>query len=198
MGGICDAAPVAVRPVLRWGIAFVAWLPLASIGLPAVAQTARAEYGIKEEDPHTGGLIRRAAICCSRIPINRRYEELTDAEKAILNENYEKVDPGDEPPFPSDGLKPIYEALYRAQMKLLTEGELKLVVSVGPDGQATTVKALGSPSPEMTRFASSVMLLTRFKPARCHGQPCAMQFPFTFNFVVNAGAIIRPAPVMAQ
>jgi hypothetical protein len=46
------------------------------------------------------------------------------------------------------------------------------------------VKAIGSPSPEMTQFAASVLLLTKFKPAICGGQPCKMDYPFRFAFVM--------------
>lgn len=117
--------------------------------------------------------------------MNRRYHELTDAERQVVNEFYEDVAPGDEPPFPADGLKPIIQAVYKAQRKLQVEGELKLIVSVDANGQATEVAALASPSPEMTKFASMVLLLTKFKPAVCGQKPCAMQFPFNFSLSTN-------------
>jgi hypothetical protein len=47
------------------------------------------------------------------------------------------------------------------------------------------VKAWGSPSPEMTKFAASVLLLTRFKPAICGGQKCRMDFPLKYLFIVD-------------
>jgi len=37
----------------------------------------------------------------------------------------------------------------------------------------------------MTKFESSVLLLTKFKPAVCAGKPCKMQFPFRFKFRVE-------------
>jgi len=87
--------------------------------------------------------------------------------------------PGDEPPFPVDGMKPIFNAVKKAQYKLKARGELNLAVTVGPDGKATKVEDFGSTNkPEMTEFAGSVLLMTKFKPAVCNGKPCAMQFPF--------------------
>ena len=47
------------------------------------------------------------------------------------------------------------------------------------------VKAIGSPSPEMAKAAASIILLSKFKPAVCKGEPCKMEFPFTFKFVVE-------------
>ena len=76
-------------------------------------------------------------------------------------------------------------AIARAQQKLLVTGKLILVASVGPDGNVTEVKAIGSPSPEMTQAAASIVAVSKFKPAICKGQPCRMEFPFRFNFVVR-------------
>jgi hypothetical protein len=150
--------------------------------LSAQAQTSKPEYVIKEDEPRTGSLIRRNAVHGSSIPINKRYDELTAEEKASVNQDYEKIEPGDEPPFPLDGLRPVYDAVRKIQGKLQVRGELYLIVTVGADGKATEVKVIGSPSPEMVRGAASVMLLTKFKPAQCRGQPCRMDFPFHFDF----------------
>ena len=60
-----------------------------------------------------------------------------------------------------------------------------LVASVATDGTVSEVKAIGSPSPEMAKAAASIILLSKFKPAVCKGEPCKMEFPFTFKFVVE-------------
>ncbi|NRF72476.1 energy transducer TonB [Aquincola sp. S2] len=169
---------VTQRPILARSLAFLLLLALS-------AQAVESQYSIKEEHPPLGSAIRRHAVFGSPIPINKRYEELTASEKALVNQVYENVQPGDEPPFPADGLKPIHEAMRKAQAKLLVEGDLILIVTVGPNGSPTAVKVIGSPSAEMTNFAATVLLLTRFKPAVCQGSPCQMQFPFAFNFRVR-------------
>ena len=157
----------------------------ALLGASVAAQTSVPQYGIKEDQPRTGSNIRRYLVEGRRIPNNKRYDELTADEKASVNRYYERIEPGDEPPFPTDGLRPIDSALLKAQAKLLVSGELFLVASVGTDGQVTEVKTIGSPSPDMTQFAASVLMLTRFKPALCHGQPCRMEFPFRYLFRVE-------------
>jgi hypothetical protein len=154
---------------------------IALLTTPCLAETAKPEYGIREE-ALTGSAIKSYGVQGSPIAINKRYSELSVEERASLNRYYEKMEPGDEPPFPSDGLKPVYEAIRKGQAKLLVEGELILVATVSDKGEVTEVKAVGSPSPEMTQFAASVLFLTKFKPAVCQGQPCKMDYPFRLAF----------------
>lgn len=147
-----------------------------------LAQAPAPEYTIRESEPRTGSNIRRAVVRGSPIPINKKYEELSAEQKDSLNQFYESMGPGDEPPFPADGLKPIHHAMAKAQQKFLVSGDLMLIAAVASDGNVTQVKAIGSPSPEMTKFASTVLLLTKFKPALCKGAPCTMDYPFHFKF----------------
>ncbi|GCL62554.1 hypothetical protein AQPW35_16350 [Rubrivivax pictus] len=130
-------------------------------------------------------MIRREAVSGSRIPINRPYEKLTESEREQVRNWYESMPEADEPPFPKDGLRPILDALRKAQDKLFVTGDLFPIATVDSTGVVTNVKAIGSPSPEMVRFASSVMLLTRFKPAVCTGSPCQMEFPLWQIFRVE-------------
>jgi hypothetical protein len=143
------------------------------------------KYGTKEAEPRTGSFIKRNLTLGSPIPINRRYDELTSEEKASILQYYEAMEPSDEPPFPSNGLQPIYDAIQKAQALMLVTGEMLLFVMINAEGVATEVTAINSPSPDMTRFASSVLLLTKFKPALCKGQPCKMEYPFGFVFRVK-------------
>lgn len=156
-------------------------------GMPLKADdTAPApQHGIKEREPRTGSHIIHYVVRPYQLSFNRRYHELSPEEKSFLHGFYERIDEGDEPPFPAEGLKPIMQAMSMAQQKLLVRGDLFLVADVDAQGKVVAVKAVGSPSPEMTRFASSVLLLTPFKAAVCKGEPCTMQFPLRFNFDVS-------------
>jgi hypothetical protein len=151
----------------------------------ASAQTPRAEYKIEEERPHTGSFVRRTVARTSKIPINRRYDELTQVEKAILGQDYEFASPGDEPPFPAEGLRPIFVAINKAHEKIHVIGDLFMIVDVGADGEAKSVKAVRSPSPEMAKFVGGLFYITKFKPAVCEGKPCAMQYPFRLSFFLE-------------
>lgn len=148
----------------------------------SAAQADDRQYNIKQDEPRTGSMIRRYEIQGSTLPINKRYHELSAGEREFLNSMYENIRPGDEPPFPAEGLKPIYDSVRKAQQKLLVTGKLILVVTVDSSGEASAVKAIGSPSDEMTRFVASVLMLVKYKPAVCGGSPCQMDYPFSFDF----------------
>lgn len=136
----------------------------------------------------TGSSILRSAITF-QIPLNKRYNELSVEERVILHKAWEGIPDGDEPPFPTNGLRPIYKAVIDAQSKLGVEGELHLIATVDARGDVVEVKAYGSPSPEITQFAATVILKTKFKPAVCGGQPCRMDFPFRYRFVLELQAL---------
>ncbi len=118
----------------------------------------------------------------SGLPLDKRYEDMTGSERAAVRNWYTKMGPGDEPPFPAHGLAPIIRALSEGIGKLQVTGDLYLIVDVSSSGEPVSATAYGSPSPEMARFAASVLLLTRFKPALCHWRPCAQKFPFNLHF----------------
>ncbi len=146
---------------------------------------ARAEYGVKEAEAPIGSRIRRLAVGPAAVPINLSYEQLSPENRAKFKENYESMADGDEPPFPQGGLKVVLEPIHKAQSKLLVQGDLFLTAMVDASGVAQSVTAIGSPSPEMTRFAAGVLVFTKFKPAICSGQPCSMEFPLRILFEVN-------------
>jgi hypothetical protein len=148
-------------------------------------QAPSPQYGIKHEDPPIGSNIRRYAVSPSPIPINRSYAELNGAERSVLHGWWERIPDGDEPPFPMEGLRPIHEAMRQAQYSLVVTGELFLVATVEPDGQVSAVKTIGSPTAEMTKFAATLLILTKFKPALCSGRPCRMDFPLHYLFRVE-------------
>ena len=157
-------------------------LPLVA-HLPARAESAGPQYVVRQSEPSIGTNIPRPVISGSTIPLNRRYDELTQEEKAAVRGLYESMDPADEPPFPVDGLKPLYTAIQQAhERRFHVRGEMTLVATVGPTGDALKVQAIRSPDPDMTKFAASVLFATKFKPAMCKGQPCTMDYPLRIRF----------------
>ena len=128
---------------------------IATIQISTFGQSSRPEYGIKFDAPEPGSFIRREAVRGSKIPINRNYSELTDAERNIVNSWYEHVGASDEPPFPIAGLKPILDALRRAQEKLLVTGELFLIAKVNSNGEDRKSTRLNSSHVVTSRMPSS-------------------------------------------
>jgi hypothetical protein len=148
---------------------------------PSLAQSAAPEYSVRG-DAHTGSAIRSKLVSGGNLPVNKRYDELTADDKELVNQWYESIGPGDEPPFPAQGLKPVYTAMARLHGELQAKGQLILIATVDARGDVTQVKAVGNPDPELTKFAATVLALTNFKPALCKGVPCKMDFPFSFQF----------------
>ena len=145
-----------------------------------------AEYAIKEAMPRTGSHIRLNIIeSKGGIALNQKYAELSAQDRGKLHTLWESIPDGDEPPFPAKGLKPIHDAVYKAQQQLLVEGPLTLIATVNPQGKVDSVKVINSPSPEMTKFAASLVALTEFKPAICGGTPCQMDFPVYYKFLIK-------------
>ena len=147
------------------------------------ASAAQSDTVFQLRQTDSGHVDIRSVIATSReLPFDKKYEEFNPAQKAILSAMYEHMEEGDEPPFPRDGLEPVIRLIHKAQARYLADGDLTLVVEVGEDGVATSVKAIGMPDKELVKFATSVVLLIPYKPARCKGVPCSQQFPYFFAF----------------
>jgi TonB family protein len=132
----------------------------------------------------TGSNVGRPSLQSSVHPL-KRYHELTPEEQAYVKGYYERMHADDEPPYPLYGLNSLYKPLTEAQGRLGVEGLLSLEVQVDSTGKATEVRILNTPSAEMGKFASSVAMLTEYKPAVCRGQACAMAFPVRLNLMMR-------------
>ncbi len=165
--------------------ALIAIAAMAILPQHVATQEKESQFTIKESVPSTGSNIRRNAITAELVPLNKTYSELSPSEKAVIHGFYERLEPGDEPPFPAEGLKPLYETVGKAQEKLLASGQLILVAEVASTGEVTQVKALRSPDPRMTKVVAAALFATKFKPAVCSGNPCTMEYPFRFDFTVR-------------
>ncbi len=142
-------------------------------------------YAVKQQVATTGSNIPKNVVTSSKVPINRRYAELTPDEQEVVKSAYDAMRPLDEPPYPIDGLGPVFEALREVQRKVLAEGELSMFVEVDPLGNATAVSVMKSPDPKLTQVVASVLMLTKYKPAVCRGQPCQMAYPLRMSFKVE-------------
>ena len=174
MKATVTTAPVPSRAFAVLALAAVALLATGLAG-------ARSGPYTHSLDPSTGSSIRHYAVQGSAIPTNRKWHELTPEQQDQVRKLYEPMASGSEPPFPADGLKPIYEALAQGQGMLQVTGELTLVATVATSGEVQQVQVIGGIE-DMTEFASRVLMAARFKPALCQGQPCQMDYPLRIAF----------------
>ena len=157
----------------------------ATLGVRADETLPPARYTIGQDVSDTGTRIPRRVVTGSLIPINRRYAELTPDERRLVKSQYEAMAEADEPPFPVDGLEPVYAAVAKVQKILLVTGRLAMEVEVDSQGRASAVRVLASPDPKLTQAVASVLLLIRYKPAVCDAKPCRMSLPINVNFSVE-------------
>jgi len=139
-------------------------------------------FSIRQDVPTTGSNIKRRTVSSNVLPLNKRYGELSAEQQAYVRAQYESMGPNDEPPFPLDGLGPIYKMIADGQQSFLVTGSMSLAVEISGQGEATSVSVLQSPDPELTKFVASVLMFQKYKPALCNGTPCTMQFPFRIAF----------------
>jgi hypothetical protein len=165
------------------GRAATALAILLCVAPPTSAQeeTPPPRYSIRQAEPEVGTHIPRNLVV-GAMPFNKAYADLTQQQQSQLKSQYEQMGEGDEPPYPLKGTRAIYKALSDAQQKLLVTGNLYMLADVDSQGQATAVSVMQSPDPQMTQVAAAALLLERYKPARCGGVPCSMQFPLVITF----------------
>lgn len=121
------------------------------------------------------------------VPFDKSYEQLTLKHKMVVKSLYPLMDENDEPPYPINGTKKIYDSLKNAQLNLLAaditdNGNLSMHVYVDSEGNPESVKIFSSLSAEITQVASIVVMKEKYKPGKCAGIPCAMIFPFAIKF----------------
>lgn len=151
------------------------------IGLFCVQLCAQEHHLYKK--PTTGSNLRTKAVS-GPIPFTKSYSELTAEEKASFLSRYENFPESDEPPYPLKGLQVLYGPIYEAHQKLRRHGRLEVIAMIDETGLVETVSIFKSPNNHMSKVASAVLYNTKFKPAKCSGEPCKMEFPFFIDLKV--------------
>ncbi|MEO7494300.1 MAG: hypothetical protein ABIT83_23370 [Massilia sp.] len=148
--------------------------------------TVKPQYEVKESVPMTGSLIaREVARLSSSLPINLPWASLTREQQAQVRSQYVRMPATDEPPFPLTGTAGIFNQLADAQQVVCVSGFLDMAVRVDPNGKAVSVDTFSSPSEQLTRFISSVLIREKYKPAVCGGNACVMEFPLRSQLSCN-------------
>jgi hypothetical protein len=148
---------------------------LALVASVVQAQTLpRKQFELRVEE--VGAKVTGTAGRSDGLPLNRRYAELDADEKARVRANYEGLPPGDEPPYPAEGLLPLFMTLQTGAGKQPPLGSMTLVADVDSTGKVRHVDSFGKFDAEFARFASQVLAATPFKPGQCAGSPCNMQY----------------------
>ncbi|MGE4049464.1 MAG: hypothetical protein AB7F38_00230 [Piscinibacter sp.] len=116
------------------------------------------------------------------LPFDKPYSALSGEQQESLKRQYERMGPTDEPPFPVEGLRALYDPILRGASKVSLSGNFAANIEVDAQGVPVSVAVLRSPNKATTDFVAGVAMLTKFKPAVCEGKPCQMGFPVRITF----------------
>lgn len=150
----------------------------------ALPDRSQASYALGER--FTGSRMLRKTYYNFRVPPDSPYEELTAEQQNLIKSQYEAMAEGDEPPYPAHGPGEVMRAEGQVRRRALRNappfyGEVEINVTVGPDGHASRIEVLKSPDHDYTHLLAQLLLSAPYKPARCQGQPCQMDYPFRLN-----------------
>lgn len=184
-------APELLR-IRRWRplgiVALALGIGPATLASPASAQgvttvePARETFSLRAADPEIGSHLPRRLTSNSAIPLDKRWEDLSAAHQKIWSQQYQRMGPDDEPPFPRRGLQSIYRAFDLASKgRVSSSGVIDMEVMIDSQGVPQEVRVITTPGADATRVMAAVLLSESFKPALCRGQPCAMAFPVRFE-----------------
>jgi hypothetical protein len=151
-----------------------------AIGECSATVQAQATYVLKESAPRVGSQIK-AEILRSPLPFDKSYEELTAAQIAVLRANYDHLAVDDEPPFPDGGMARIATEISRLAHNPMAHGPLVLTVHVDERGVAQSTAIYKTPDDGFASAIAAIVVEAKYKPAKCAGTPCVMDFPFIFD-----------------
>jgi|SRR5690242_9309477 hypothetical protein len=162
-------------------------LVVLSMSMTATAQEAGdgGRYKLKRDADFSSLYPRSGAVAEGALPFDKSYGEFTPAQQNRIKMDYVALAEGDEPPFPLQGLGALYRPVSKAQQKLLASGDFRADAEIDQEGNVVAVAVRQSPSEQVTKFMANILLLTKFKPAVCRGQPCQMGFPVNVTFEVE-------------
>jgi hypothetical protein len=148
-----------------------------------LSQSPSADTNVKEDVPGTGTRINRTIASSQRFPLNKKWSELSEEDRAAFRSQYEDMPDTDEPPYPIDGMAPIFRQLSIDAGRAGVYGVFEIDVTVNPQGKATKVTLVKYSSVEAAKVVAYILVHTKYKPAVCHGKPCIMDFPFAARLV---------------
>jgi len=151
-----------------------------------IAQAAEL-FVIKESRPSAGSRVKPVSASAN-VPFDKAYAELDAAQQAIVRDGYETLPESYEPPYPEKGLMPIYTAINQAldSSSKVVMGDLLAGAQVDEEGQVQNVSFYIPATEDLMKLAAFSLMKTRFKPALCNGQPCAMEFPLYIDIRTTA------------
>ncbi len=132
------------------------------------------------------------------VPVDKRWEELLTSQQALFKRSwYDDMPEADEPPYPLEGPSSLFADIVKVQNAANISGNLYATVLVDETGKATQVSFHEIPNEALKDVLAFVLLKPAFKPAKCGGKPCAMEYPVTASFARREPAPVPVTPPVA-
>lgn len=150
----------------------------ADVAKPQTAEPGR--YSVPGSYTQPGSRTRNV-VATIAIPPTASWDQLSAAEKnRVVDRYYWALAPGDEPPYPVNGMQAGIKLIARIQGETSFEGSVIILTTVGIDGKAKSASVIGAP-PDVARYLGAAGMTPTYKPAMCQGTPCEMIFPMYFH-----------------
>jgi hypothetical protein len=156
----------------------------------AVPFTAQAANGAAPQYHLTdilSGSVLPQPVIDGALPFDSTYAALTIEQKAVLFDSYERLGPGDEPPYPLYGVRHLVKPLISYAEISQAAGTLEATVDVDAKGDAVAVTVYRAPDYQMAKIVSGALVFEKYKPAKCEGQPCSMKYVLRLDFPGRQG-----------
>ncbi|MBA4285381.1 MAG: hypothetical protein C0434_07590 [Xanthomonadaceae bacterium] len=127
-----------------------------------------------------------------QLPIDKPWDQLLASQQALFRRSwYEDMPDTDEPPYPINGPAEIIADIIKIRQALAVTGQLFATVLVDESGKAVQVTFHQIPDERLRQVLGYALLKPPFKPARCGGRACVMEYPVMASF---EGPAVAPAP----
>lgn len=137
-------------------------------------------HHIYDDTPRNG--VKAPRVMEIAVPFNLPYEKLNAEQRQYIKRDYPILQEQDEPPYPLAGRQAIFKRLIEMQDILcIAGGKVRLDALISETGQPQKVTFWKAPDAETARITGSILMLIKYKPALCAGQPCAMSYPLNIQ-----------------
>ncbi|WP_293371760.1 hypothetical protein [Nevskia sp.] len=158
----------------------------AAMALTTVMGAASAKQPYTLIEPTAFATQHPAEIAFWSMPLDKTFDQFSSSEMELFRSQYADLRAHEEPPFPMGGLKSIVNELKTAQNRHFIHGEMFAVVNVDASGNAQSVSYLLTPDQGHFADVEAIIKRAKFKPAKCGGTACAMEFPLHVDFRIDA------------
>jgi len=128
------------------------------------------------------------------LPIDKPWDQLLASQQARFRRSwYEDMPDSDEPPYPLNGPAEMLTDIIKIKQALAVTGALFATVLVDERGTAVQVTFHQIPDERLRQVLGYALLKPQFKPARCGGKACVMEYPVMASFEGGSPAIAPAA-----